>query len=303
MTAVLEVVPRAEALDAPAVCIVDPGVSTTVQDGGRAGYAHLGITASGPVDRGASALANRLVGNTENAAVFENLFGGLAFTVTSPRYVAFAGAPAGVRVDGHVVREPQRVYLMPGQRISVGRPTGGIRIYVAISGGIRADTIFGSASTDALSGLGPVPLKAGNEFGLGPTCAVPEVPLELAASRYPEGAVQLRFRWGPRDSLFSAEDKRTFASTRWTVGADSNRVGIRLSGNPLTIGSVDLRSEGMALGAIQVPPSGEPIVFLADHPVTGGYPVIGVVTEDDLDLLGQATVGTTVSFSELSAMP
>ncbi|SNS95676.1 biotin-dependent carboxyltransferase family protein [Rhodococcoides kyotonense] len=280
-------------------CILDPGASTTVQDAGRAGYAHLGITASGPVDRAAAALANRLVGNTENAAVFENLFGGLAFTVTSPRYVAVAGAPVEVRVDGRVVREPERVYLQAGQRLSLGRPTAGIRIYVAISGGIRADTTFGSASTDALSGLGPAALKVGDEFELGPTTAAPDVPLELARSRCPEGTVQLRFRWGPRDSLFSAEDKRALVSTSWTVGADSNRVGVRLTGAPLTIGSVDLRSEGMALGAIQVPPSGEPIVFLADHPVTGGYPVIGVVTEDDLDLLGQATVGSTVSLEEL----
>lgn len=299
MSIALDVV-STTAVVAPAALVVDPGVSTTVQDGGRAGYAHLGITTSGPVDRGAAALANRLVGNTENTAVFENLFGGLVFTVTSPRYVGFAGAPVEVRVDGRVVREPQRVYLIPGQRVSVGRPTVGIRIYVAISGGIRTDTTFGSASTDALSGLGPAPLKAGAEFGLGPVVAAPDVPLELATSRRSEGTVQLRFRWGPRDSLFSAEDKRLLASTRWTVGADSNRVGVRLTGPPLSIGSVDLPSEGMALGAIQVPPSGEPIVFLADHPVTGGYPVIGVVTEDDLDLLGQATVGTSVSFSELA---
>jgi biotin-dependent carboxylase-like uncharacterized protein len=279
-------------------CILDPGASTTIQDGGRAGYAHLGITASGPVDRAAAALANRLVGNAENAAVFENLFGGLAFTVTSPRYVAVTGAPTEVRVDGRVVREPQRVYLHAGQRLSIGRPAAALRIYVAISGGIRVDTIFGSASTDALSGLGPAALKAGDEFELGPMAVAPELPLELARSPYPEGTVQLRFRWGPRDSLFSVEDKRALVSTSWTVGANSNRVGIRLSGEPLTIGSVDLRSEGMALGAIQVPPSGEPIVFLADHPVTGGYPVIGVVTEDDLDLLGQTSVGQTVTFQQ-----
>ncbi|NIL74865.1 biotin-dependent carboxyltransferase family protein [Rhodococcus sp. B10] len=280
-----------------AACILDPGASTTIQDAGRAGYAHLGITASGPVDRAAAALANRLVGNAENAAVFENLFGGLSFTVTSPRYVALTGAPVEVRVDGRVVREPQRVYLAAGQRLSVGRPAAGLRIYVAISGGIRADTTFGSASSDALSGLGPAALAAGDEYKLGPTTTAPELPLELARSRYPEGTVQLRFRWGPRDSLFSVEDKQALVSTSWTVGANSNRVGIRLTGQPLTIGSVDLRSEGMALGAIQVPPSGEPIVFLADHPVTGGYPVIGVVTEDDLDLLGQAAVGSTVTFS------
>ncbi|MDI9897448.1 biotin-dependent carboxyltransferase family protein [Rhodococcus sp. IEGM 1381] len=282
------------------VRICDPGASTTIQDGGRAGYAHLGITASGPVDRAAAHLANRLTGNAEDAAVFENLFGGLTLDLTESRYVAVTGAPVEVRVDGRVVREPERVFLRAGQRLSVGRPTAGIRVYVSVAGGVRAEKTFGSASTDALSGLGPRPLTAGDEFELSAaTDEVPDVPLELARSRYPNGTVDLRFRWGPRDSLFDLKDRQSLMSTRWTVGSNSNRVGVRLAGPPLAIGSVDLRSEGMALGAIQVPPSGEPIIFLADHPVTGGYPVIGVVTEDDLDLLGQAAVGSSVRFSEL----
>ncbi|MEU1980880.1 biotin-dependent carboxyltransferase family protein [Nocardia sp. NPDC019395] len=281
--------------------VVDPGPLTTLQDAGRAGLAHLGIGGCGPADRAAAALANRLVGNPEGAPLLENVMGGLTVATSSPRYVSVTGAPAEVRVDGSIVAEPQRLYLHAGQRLSIARPPWGVRVYVAIAGGLAGRQVFGSCSTDSLSGLGPPALRTGDELQVGAVVSdPPSARLELTGTALPTGVIDLGFRWGPRDSLFSTADMRTLTSTTWSVGADSNRVGVRLTGPALSIGVVNLPSEGMPLGAIQVPPSGQPIVFLADHPVTGGYPVIGVVTEPDLDLLAQAPPGARVSFSAMA---
>ncbi|MFC8046408.1 biotin-dependent carboxyltransferase family protein [Nocardia sp. NPDC057353] len=302
MTALLTTQARRAATATARLRIVEPGPLTTVQDAGRAGLAHLGIGAAGPADRAAAALANRLVGNPEGTPLLENTLGGLTVSTSTARYVAITGAPAAVRVDGHTVAEPQRVYLTAGQHLSIDRPPLGVRIYVAVGGGLTARRVFGSCSTDSLSGLGPAALRAGADLALAPTAPdPPHAPLELIAPPLPVGTIDLRFRWGPRHSLFTAADTAALTATTWTVGVDSNRVGVRLSGPALGIGAVDLPSEGMPLGAIQVPPSGQPIVFLADHPVTGGYPVIGVVTEPDLDLLAQAPPGARVSFSALGA--
>ncbi|MQY23122.1 5-oxoprolinase subunit C family protein [Nocardia macrotermitis] len=302
MTAMLHTRTRPDTAETTArLHIIAAGMYTTIQDSGRPGLAHLGIGACGPADRGAAALANRLVGNPEGTAVLENLLGGLSFTATVPRYVSVTGAAAEVRVDGRIVAEPQRLYLRAGQRISVARPTLGLRVCVAVAGGVAGARVFSSCATDSLSGLGPAPVRAGDTLELGvPVADPPYARLELIGRSLPTGVIDLGFHWGPRHYMFTEADTRALISTVWSVGVDSNRVGVRLSGPPLYIGAVHMPSEGMPLGAIQVPPSGEPIVFLADHPVTGGYPVIGVVTESDLDLLAQAPPGSRVSFSPLA---
>lgn len=272
--------------------VVEAGVSTSVQDLGRTGLAHLGVPTAGPADRRSFLLANRLVGNPENTPALEVTIGGLALTLSTSRYVAITGAPAPVSVDGVRVADPTLVHLRAGARLAVGRPWAGCRTYLAVCGGVEAERVLGSASRDSLTGLGPQPVRAGTVLGLGPAHPVPAVPLELAFSVVPAGgAVTARFRWGPREDLFSTEDLRRLTATTWRISAQTDRVGARLTGPPLTIGSVDLPSEGTVRGAIQIPPSGEPIVFLADHPVTGGYPVIGVVTDTDIDLVGQTLPG------------
>lgn len=284
---------------AAVVTVVDPGPASTVQDLGRPGFAHLGITTSGGADRSSLMLANRLVGNAAGAPVIESMFGGLTVTLSTDRMIAVAGAPTDLRIDGRPVSEP-RTLLRAGQHLRMGLPAWGLRTYLAVQGGIEAGLVFGSASADCLSGLGPRPLRPGDRLPLGDAYgALPDVPLELVTPRTEPGPLLLRFHWGPRDRLFSPADRTAFTTRRWAVGNSADRVGVRVTGTPLTIGSVDLPSEGMALGAVQVPPSGEPIVFLADHPVTGGYPVIGVVTERDVDRLAQARPGTGVRFSAL----
>ncbi|MGW4336952.1 5-oxoprolinase subunit C family protein [Rhodococcus koreensis] len=283
------------------VSVIDAGLSTTLQDLGRPGFAHLGVTTSGAADRAGLTVANRLVGNADGAAALENTFGGLAIAVSADRYVAITGATVEIRVDGRAPAEGRRILLRAGQILSLGRPVTGLRTYVAVEGGIDTDRVFGSAATDCLSGVGPAQVRSGTTLALGAGHPVPhDIPLELTVPRLPVGAAEVRFRWGPRDGLFAPHDRAALTATTWTVSADCDRVGARLTGPPLTVGSVDLPSEGMALGAIQIPPSGEPIVFLADHPVTGGYPVIGVVIERDVDLVAQAVPGTRI---RLAALP
>lgn len=284
---------------AAAVTVVEPGPASTVQDLGRPGFAHLGITTSGGADRSSLTLANRLVGNAAGAPVIESMFGGLTVSLSADRMIAVAGAPADLRIDGRPVSEP-RALVRAGQQLHLGVSSWGLRTYLAVQGGIEAGLVFGSASADCLSGLGPRPLRPGDRLALGDAFgALPDVPLELVTPRTEPGPLVLRFHWGPRDRLFSPADRAAFTTRQWAVSDSGDRVGVRITGIPLTIGAVDLPSEGMTLGAVQVPPSGEPIVFLADHPVTGGYPVIGVVTERDLDRLAQARPGTAVRFSPL----
>ncbi|MEV7086568.1 biotin-dependent carboxyltransferase family protein [Streptomyces sp. NPDC093085] len=272
--------------------VVGAGIATSVQDLGRPGLAHLGVPASGPADRRSFRLANRLAGNPENTPAFEVTLGGFSVSLSEPRYVALTGAPAPVTVDGVPVHGARQLRLPAGAVLAIGRPWAGCRTYVAVSGGLEPERVLGSASRDSLTGLGPDAVEAGSRYGLGPARPVPGIPVELAFSVVPCGEpVALRFRWGPRHELFTDADRRRLTRTPWRVSAQCDRVGARLTGAALDIGSVDLPSEGTMRGAIQVPPSGEPIVFLADHPVTGGYPVIGVVTDADIDLLGQAVPG------------
>ncbi|WP_405970636.1 biotin-dependent carboxyltransferase family protein [Streptomyces sp. NBC_00988] len=277
---------------APTLTVLSAGVGVSVQDLGRPGFAHLGVPASGPADRRSFTLANRLVGNPENTPALEVTLGDLTVTTTVSRHVAITGAPVPVTVDGVRRPDPTLVHLRAGSRLTIGRPWAGCRTYLAVSGGIQTDRVLGSASRDSLTGLGSEAVRAGTTLGLGPARPVPAIPLELAFSIVPTaGEVTARFRWGPRHDLFSAADRRRLATQTWRVSAACDRVGARLTGRPLAVGSVDLASEGTVRGAIQVPPAGEPIIFLADHPVTGGYPVIGVVTDADTDLIGQALPG------------
>ncbi|MEV7423727.1 biotin-dependent carboxyltransferase family protein [Streptomyces sp. NPDC091212] len=290
---------RAAEVTGAVLTVIGAGVATSVQDLGRPGLAHLGVPASGPADRRSFRLANRLAGNPENTPALEATVGGLAVTLSESRYVAITGAPAPVTVDGVPVRDATLVRLGAGSVLAIGRPWAGCRTYLAVCGGMEPERVLGSASRDSLTGLGPEPVRAGSRYGLGPARPVPGVPLELAFSVVPcGGPVTVRFRWGPRHELFGAADRHRLTGAPWRVSAQCDRVGARLTGTALSIGSVDLPSEGTMRGAIQVPPSGEPIVFLADHPVTGGYPVIGVVTDADIDLVGQAVPG-----DELRLMP
>ncbi|MDH6226937.1 biotin-dependent carboxyltransferase family protein [Streptomyces sp. MJP52] len=276
--------------------VLAAGPLATVQDLGRPGLAAVGVGLSGAADRGSLRLANRLVGNEEGAAGVEATFGGLSVRALRAVTVAVTGAVCPLTVGAM----NSVVHLAAGQRLTLGTPTAGLRSYLAVRGGIAVPAVLGSRSRDVLAGLGPAPLAAGDVLPAGPAPAAPPcVDLAPVAAVPPErGEVVLRVRPGPRDDWFAPGAVRELLSAAWTVGAASDRVGMRLDG-PVLPRAVEgeLPSEGMVPGALQVPPGGRPVLFLADHPVTGGYPVIAVVLRDDLDHAAQARPGSTLRFT------
>ncbi|MEU3253913.1 biotin-dependent carboxyltransferase family protein [Streptomyces sp. NPDC006997] len=279
-----------------ALAVVRPGALTTVQDLGRPGHAHLGVPRSGALDGPAAALVNRLVGNPREAAVLETTVNGCAVRPRSTVTVAVGGAPCPVAVDGRPVAWGAPVRVPAGALLDVGTAVSGVRSYVAFAGGIAVEPVLGSRSTDLLSGLGPAPLRGDAVLPLGQT-AGPHARVDVAPQPGPAAELLLRVTPGPRDDWFTPEALRTFTTRAYRVSPASNRIGLRTDGPVLErFRPGELPSEGMVLGAVQVPPDGRPVVFLADHPTTGGYPVIAVVRAPDLPAAAQARPGTPVRF-------
>ncbi|WP_426362851.1 biotin-dependent carboxyltransferase family protein [Streptomyces sp. E-08] len=279
-----------------AFAVVRAGALTTVQDLGRTGYAHLGVPRSGALDPGAGRLVNRLVGNPEDAAVLETTVDGCALRPRCAVTVAVGGAPCPVRVDGRPAAWGTTVRVGAGSVLEVGAAVRGLRSYVAFGGGIAVAPVLGSRSTDLLSGLGPAPLAEGAVLPLGAATAVGGS-VDAPPWPGPPDELVLRVRQGPRDDWFTGAALRTFTTRAYRVSPASNRIGLRVEGPALERAVPgELASEGMVLGAVQVPPDGRPVVFLADHPTTGGYPVVAVVREADLRAAAQAVPGTPVRF-------
>lgn len=271
---------------------------TTIQDLGRRGYAHLGVTRAGALDDRAAALANRLVGNDESAAVLEVMFGGFEMRATAGRWVAVTGAPCPVILEGRSRGHSQAEWLPAGATLRLGPPSTGVRSYVAVAGGIAVEPVLGSRSTDTLAWVGPPRVADGVELPVGPPLGPP---VGHDTPRTPTRG-PLRISPGPRDDWFGADAVDRLCEATYVVEPESNRIGLRLGGPPLTrIRADELASEGMVHGAVQLPPSGTPVVFLADCPTTGGYPVIGVVHEDDLWQCGQLRPGEEIRFTRDSA--
>ena len=275
--------------------VLGTGPLALVQDLGRPGLAGLGVSRSGAADRRAHALANRLVANPEDRATLEITLGGFTARVLGgPVEIAVTGADAQPSVDGGPFGRNSVHRLEPGQVLSLGTPAEGLRSYLAARGGIAVAPVLGSRSYDTLSRIGPPPLRSGDIVPIGrPGEAFPE--LEQAPVEPMTGdPVALTVVPGPRVEWFSDPDD--LVRTRWTTSDLSDRVGVRLVGTPLQLRWPDrqLPSEGATRGAIQVPPSGQPVILGPDHPVTGGYPVIGVVTDADADKLAQLRPGQRV---------
>ncbi|MFI6015175.1 biotin-dependent carboxyltransferase family protein [Streptomyces sp. NPDC051243] len=279
-----------------ALSVLRAGALTTVQDLGRPGHAHLGVPRSGALDGPAAALVNRLVGNTPEAAVLETTLNGCAVRPRSTVTVAVGGAPCRVTVDGRPVAWGAPVRVPAGALLDVGAAVSGVRSYVAVSGGITVEPVLGSRSTDLLSGLGPPPLTDGAVLPLGTPTPLP-TRVDVTPQPAPPAELVLRVTLGPRDDWFTHEAVRVFTSRAYRVSPASNRIGLRTDGPALERALTrELPSEGVVLGAVQVPPDGRPVVFLADHPTTGGYPVIAVVRAADLPAAAQAVPGTPIRF-------
>jgi biotin-dependent carboxylase-like uncharacterized protein len=228
--------------------------------------------------------------------VLEVTAGGLRVRAERTVLVAVTGAPAPLAVDGRGAPLNAPVTLHPGAVLSLGPPAVGLRSYLAVRGGLDVPAVLGSRSTDTLSGLGPDPVRAGDVLPVG-TLAADEPVVDVAAVRPPGTRPVLRVLPGPRLDWLAPSAWAALTSVEWTVTADSDRVGLRLSGSSLARARGDeLPSEGLVPGAIQVPPDGAPVLFLADHPVTGGYPVLAVVVTADLPVAAQLRPGDAVRF-------
>ncbi len=282
----------------PRLVVERVGALALVQDLGRPGHASLGVPTSGAADRPALRLANRLVGNDEGAAGLEVLLGGLTLRSRAAVTVAVTGAPVPLAVDGRAAPLFAPVHVPAGRALTLGHPVRGLRSYVAVRGGIEAERLLGSASTDLTSGLGPSPLAEGHRLHVGAAPPLGPRHSDLAAVHLPpRGDLVLRAVLGPRDDWFTDEAVRLLGGAAWEVTGETDRVGVRLSGPTLDRArGGELASEGVVRGAVQVPASGQPLVFFADHPTTGGYPVVAVVLDEDTDLLAQARPGTRVRF-------
>lgn len=289
-----------------AIEIAQPGLQALLQDLGRPGQAGQGVSASGAMDRRSLKAANRLVGNPEDEACMEAVLGGFELISHGDVVVAVTGAQGPLQRIGpdgrsHSLDRHTPLALSRGDRLRLGAPSAGIRSYVSVRGGVAIPAVLGSRSYDSLADVGPAPLKAGDRLRIRPLrqAAVVGHP-EAAWTSFPRPGddVPIDLCLGPRADWFTQEALTTLVSQPWTVTPHSNRVGLRLQGDTALSRAVtaELPSEGTPLGALQVPANGQPVLFLADHPLTGGYPVIACVAPWHLDLAGQLPVGVRLRF-------
>ncbi|MDP7704362.1 5-oxoprolinase/urea amidolyase family protein [Mycobacterium sp. TY815] len=275
--------------------ILRTGPLAVLQDLGRTGLAHLGVGPSGAADRRSHTLANRLVANPDDRATVEVTFGGLTARVRGGDLdIAVTGADTDPTVNGIMFGTNSIHHVRDGQVISLGTPRAGLRTYLAVRGGICVTPVLGSRSYDVMSAIGPLPLQAGDVLPVGEhTDDYPELD-QAPVAAFTTDAVELLVIPGPRDDWFADPD--TLVHTDWVASDRSDRVGMRLVGRPLRHREPDrqLPSEGATRGAIQVPPNGLPVILGPDHPVTGGYPVIGVVVDEDIDKAAQVRPGQHV---------
>ena len=281
--------------------VTDPGLLTTVQDLGRPGWAHIGVSTSGAADPLALRVGNFLVGNPEGAAGLEMTLTGGTFSLEEEVLVAVTGADLGARLDGQPLGGWRSAVAPAGARIEFGQARNGARGYLCLAGGIELPPIFGSRSTHLTSGLGGPgrALRAGDVLPIGPARPGPAaggsgIDPGWIAARY--GAGPLRITPGPQADWFSG-GPAVLTRGAWVVTDRSNRMGLRLTGPPIErVRPEQLLTEGAPVGAIQVPDDGQPIILFVEHGTTGGYPKIAGVTSVDLHRVGQLRPRDPVTF-------
>lgn len=296
------------------VTVLKPGLLTTLQDRGRHGYAAFGVGHAGPMDEVAPRLANALVGNADEAAVLEITLAGPRLRFGTEAVVALGGADFDARLDGESFAGWRAVPVPAGAVLDIARARRGTRAYLAIAGGFRATPVLGSAATDVNAGLG-APLRAGDVLEADRARGT-----AFADRQRTAGAGDRRRAWSldprpwfdpdPRRPVrllrgrhFDALDARSRAAlfgAQFRLAADSNRVGYRLDGERLALAApLEIASEPLAFGTVQLPAGGQPIALMAEHPVTGGYPRIGQVAAVDLPRLAQRRPGDPLRFVEI----
>ncbi len=275
------------------------GPLLTVQDLGRRGRADQGIARAGSFDQFAAALANRLVGNDPVAAVVESLFGSCSFEAEQPATVAVTGATVAVFVNASPASMNTAIRLGVGDALELGMPTEGLRAYVSMSGGVDVPVVLGSRSYDSLGKIGPTPLIEGSRLRPG-SAAVGDAWFASVPVRPRDALPMIDVVIGPRHDWLDDDAQLALVRDRWTVEPASDRTGVRLRGPVLTRAvskrGLELPSEAMRPGALQVPPNGQPIILGPDCGTTGGYPVIAVVRERAMSEVGQLRPGQQLRF-------
>ena len=280
-----------------AVTIVRPGLLTTVQDRGRWGRQHEGVPVSGAMDRASMDDANRAVGNVAAAATLEVTLGGVDARLEHAGALAVAGADLSASLDGQPLAAGTRVEHGAGSVVSFGARRQGARAYLALDGGVAVAPSLGSRATDLTSGLGGRRLRAGDRLPVGEPALDTSRQPAGAVRPLPTGGARVRVIPGPHGEWFPSEALDRLCRTRYEVTPESNRMGYRLRGaEPLPRDSREMISDATVEGGLQVPPSGQPILLMADRQVTGGYPIIATVITADLPVVGQLAPGDWIEF-------
>lgn len=288
--------------------VLKPGLCTTFQDAGRTGYQHIGVPVNGPMDALAHQLANLLVGNPLGLGVLEITLQGPTLCFHAASLIAIAGADLGAHLNGEPLPVNQAVRVMPGTVLSFGQRKAGARAYLAVAGGFILAPVLGSLSTyrrGAYAGVLGRALVAGDRLGFASSFRnVPRrvLPAGLQRAIEHEADTPIRLIPGPEWAGFTQEAHHDLLNSPYRVGNDSERMGYRLQGESLSLEQpLELLSEAVSFGTVQVPPSGQPIVLMADRQTTGGYPRIAAVIGVDLPLLAQRLPGDLVRF-ELTSL-
>jgi len=279
--------------------VLSPGPLCTLQDLGREGYQHQGVPVSGAMDATACEIANRLLGNPPDAAAIEITAGGAVFEALAPCVVAITGADLGAMLNGHPLPLWTSLFVRAGQRIEFeGRRASGARAYLALAGGIEAPIVLGSRSTCLPGGFGGLAGRALHEGDVICAGRSEHDDARIAGRAWPsppDYAPLVRLLPGPQANWF---DMEALTAQPWRVSATSNRIGLRLEGQPLGQHTTrDVASFGVFTGVIQVPPDGQPILLMADAQPTGGYPVVAVAIRADLHRAAQLLPGDAFRFT------
>lgn len=285
--------------------IIQAGPLTTVQDKGRFGYQRSGIGQAGAMDQEAYAAANRLAANLPGAAVLEMTMLGATLQFTAKHVCALTGADMQAKLDGVPQERYKSFTVEAGQTLALGFAQKGLRGYFAVQGGIEVPRVLGSRSTDVKSHLGGLEgraLKNGDELEVGEHDGLPPIYTSLPVPEYPE-EVAIRAILGPQDDFFTAKGIATFFNTSYAVTPQSDRMGIRLEGAAIeNKAGVDIVSDGITFGSVQIPANGMPIVLMADHQTAGGYAKIATVVSADLPKLAQVKPGQRVRFIQCTVL-
>jgi 5-oxoprolinase (ATP-hydrolysing) subunit C len=284
---------------APKLHIVKAGLGTTIQDQGRRGYLRFGVTIAGPMDWISHARANLLAGNPEDTGAIEVGIGGIELEVEGgPVVIGYAGAPFETSRNGRALPVAGRVRLETGDRMAVRPGARGAWFYLSVAGGLNVAPVMGSLATSLRTGIGPAPLAPGDVLAVNHTSDLPDVSTDLI---FPDCSEPIRVVLGPQDDCFSACGLETFLGESYRVSQRSDRMGYRLEGTKIEhLKGFNIVSDAIALGAIQVPGDGLPIVLMADHQPTGGYPKLAHVIRADIGRLAQCRPGDVVRFVAVS---